>query len=304
MNIHFHSVLAVCLVLEAPAAFAAKITVELTGHVTQITDPSNLLGGQVSVGQPMSGSYSYDTSVAEESDTLWTPEWARYPQSSTQASLALTVGTLAFESDPASPSWWFAVDVHDQPSSPMSPWSASDSLSISYNGGNKPLQQLAIDGSSMTVQFSDFGGSALQSEAMLAGAPDLSVFTSASATVQGWNMNGNFEVVVQIDSARNGGGDMLTVSPGSGPFVREQPIVPALLLPFGTVAFGIDGAINGNPMPGFFSSCMASSSQTRTIFVCPEVSPYLLPGMNHVEWRLQTADGSLVAKVVDWELVQ
>ena len=49
---------------------------------------------------------------------------------------------------------------------------------------------------------------------------------------------------------------------------------------------------------------LSSWSQTRTVFVCPEISQYLRPGMNHVEWRMQTSDGSVIAKVVDWEVVQ
>lgn len=300
MKVRFHSILAVCFAISAPA-FAARITVELTGHVIEVDDPSNLLGGQVSINQSASGSYSYDTTVID--GCTWSFESGCYAQGPAQGSLAVAVGALAFESDAASPYWSLGVNVRDQPWSPMSPWNASDSLQIN-SSTNKPVPGVPIDGYSINVEFTDFGGGALQSKALPAGAPNLSAFSTTRATVQCWTVNGLFQIIVQIDSVQNGGGNELTVSPGSGLFVPQQPIVPALVLPPGSSVIGIQGTFDSVDRPDYFSGCFASWSQTRTVFVCPEISQYLPPGMHHVEWRLQMGDGTIIAKVVDWELIQ
>jgi hypothetical protein len=53
VNVRFHSILAVCFAINAPA-FAARITVDFTGHVSQVNDWSNVLGG-LSLGRRRSG---------------------------------------------------------------------------------------------------------------------------------------------------------------------------------------------------------------------------------------------------------
>jgi hypothetical protein len=179
---------------------------------------------------------------------------------------------------------------------------ASDSLTI-FTDLKVPANP-AIYYSSIQLQFMDYDGSSLPSDALPGGAPSVSRFPWSHAYLRGSSGDGSFDVTVDIDSAQNGGGDELTVSPASGLFVRQQPIVPALVLPPDTLVTGIAGTFNGNQMPGYFWSCYPSWSQTRTVFVCPDASPNLVPGTNHVEWRLQMGDGRIVAKIVDWELIQ
>ena len=103
MNVKLCTIItAACFGLAAPAVQAGQITVDVTARVSQIYDPGNLLGGQVTIGQTGSGSYRYDTSVANSN--TWSSWVGTYPQSNTQASTAFTLGSLISRAIPHSPS--------------------------------------------------------------------------------------------------------------------------------------------------------------------------------------------------------
>jgi len=288
---------AIGIALVTPACLAAKITVEVTGHVSQVNDPGNALGGQVTVGQEVTGRYSYETSVPD--DSQWSNEWGSYTQSPSQGALSLTAGTITFELDPASPSWHFAVNVRDAAMNS----GASDSYVI-QGGGGKPISG-GLSGYYMNVEFMDYNGSALPSDAIPGGAPSFSAFPIRRGYVSGWSeaLNANFDVTVTLESATMSGGN-LTVSPASGSvFVRQQPVVPALILPADTQVVGVEGNFNGYEMPGYFSSCYRTYTWTRVAFVCPDANYNLTQGINRVEWRVRMPDGTIAAKVVEWEII-
>jgi hypothetical protein len=288
---------ALCFAFATPAAFAGKLTVAVTARVTQINDPYHLLGDQIVLGQSGTGRYTYETSVPDGND--YSPQDGYYPQFPADASSAFTLGGMVFETDNTVPWWQFQVQVRNS-----DPYTGQDYLRID-GAPAKPVAALpGIFVWHLVYEFSDYMGSALASDALPTGLPDLSVLPSSHVRITGGRGDGysNFELVLDIQSVQLG--DM-TVSPAPGVFVRQQPIVPALLVPAGSQVTAIEGSLNGYDMPAYFASCaQAYNGDPRIVFVCPDLNANLAPGMNRVEWRVRMSDGTAASRVVEWEIVQ
>ncbi len=156
MKTRFCSAIAVvCLAFAAPAAFAARISGDVTATVFQIYDPGNLLGGQVSMDQAGSGRFNYETDV--QIAYRWsTPDGSldvrSFAESPSQGSLAFTLGGLVFETDASSPNWMFQVDVWDAQPNTGNP----DQIRL-YGWPFKPVPGLpGVDGVQVTFQFADY----------------------------------------------------------------------------------------------------------------------------------------------------
>ncbi len=84
------------MLLIAPFIHAEHVTVNITGTVTGIFDPNGQeFGGAISIGTPVSGSYSYETNVP---DSLPEPEAAEYMQDATRHGVSVDVGGFNFSS--------------------------------------------------------------------------------------------------------------------------------------------------------------------------------------------------------------
>jgi len=284
----------------AASAFAAPLTIHVKAHVRHLNDPGNLLGNQLSVGQVIDAEYTYDTAVTDQDPNAM---HGNFPQSSLQAKAKITAGTLTFETDPT-PSSWFA-EAHAHPSEfPGSYWSY---FRVNYFR-IKPLNNGArVD--SIFIDFSDRNGYTPSSESILTTAPDLQRYTDKSIDVFGGTDTNWYSVRFEIDSITVGGDDSngpIKVSPLSGSFLRMQRFDAAVLLPPGTAPMSVQTTVNG--MPGPFNiqqSCFPTppNSQGRPALFCPDAAWRLMDGTNHIEWRIQLMDGTMLEKSVDWEVI-
>jgi hypothetical protein len=302
MKARFCSAIAVvCLAFSAPAAFAAPISANVTAQVFQIYDPANLLGGQVSIDQAGRGRFNYESSVPDGHTSGWAAfQLGTYAQSPSQASLAFTLGALVFETDASSPNWMFEVSVWD-----AEPNTGNQDFVRIYGMPYKPVPGLpGVEWVQVMYQFADYNGSAIWSDAMPNGVPELWMFPASTVVISGGGSGGYFEVRLMMQTVQPSAAAELTVSPAPGAFVRQQPIVPALLLPAGTQVAAIEGSFNGYEMPSYFASCSLTNTVLRVAFVCPDLNYNLVPGINRVEWRVRLLDGSITPKVVEWEIVQ
>ena len=294
-----------CLASAVPAAFAAGVAGDVTATVFQVYDPGNLLGGQVTMDQAGRGRFAYETDVPMVNRWVsWdgSYEVRSFAESPAQASLAFTLGKLVFETDAASPNWWFYVDLQD-----VNPGVGSEDQFRLAATAFKPVAGLpGVDGVQVTFQFMDPAAYSVMDYPMPTYLPDLVRFPTSWVIISGWSLASGayFEVRLQMQTVQPSLAAEPTISPAAGAFVRQQPIVPAVMLPSGTQVFGIEGSINGVAMPAYFGGCSPAGAALRTVFVCPDISANLAPGMNRVEWRVRFPDGSVTSKSVDWEIVQ
>jgi hypothetical protein len=302
----YSAIAALCLALAVPTAFAARISGDVTATVFQIYDPANLLGGQVSMDQAGRGRFSYETDVPmTDRWSTWdgTLEVRSFAESASQGSLAFTLGGLVFETDASSPNWMYQVEVWDAGYNTGNP----DQIRL-YGWPFKPVPGLpGVDGVQVTFQFAEYYNTYTVMEyPMPTSFPDLDRFRHSWVTISGWNASTGayFEVRLQMQTVQPSVAAEPTVSPAPGAFVRQQPIVPAVMLPSGTPVLAIEGNINGFESPAYFAGCSQTATVLRLAFVCPDLNPNLAPGMNRVEWRVRLNDGSVTSKVVEWEIVQ
>jgi hypothetical protein len=303
---NFRSVVAaVCFAVLVPAAFAAPISGDVTAQVFQVYDPTNMLGGQVTMNQLGSGRFKYETDVPVAYHWIsWDGnlDYRSFAQSATQASLAVTLGNLVFETDALSPNWMFQMEVWD--ANPNT--GNADQLRL-YGSPFKPVAGLpGVDGVQVTFQFMDPVAMTVMQYPMPTTFPDLNRFPVSWVIITGWSntTGGYFEIRLQMQTVQPSMAPEPTVSPAAGAFVRQQPLVPALLLPAGTQVLAIEGSINGADMPQYFAGCVPANVVMRTAFVCPDLNTSLVPGINRVEWRVRFYDGNVATKVVEWEIVQ
>ncbi len=274
MKARFCSAIAVvCLAFAAPAAFAARISGDVTATVFHWSVPD--------------GSLDVRT----------------FAESASQGSVAFTLGGLVFETDALSPNWMFQVEVWDAQYNTGNP----DQIRL-YGWPFKPVPGLpGVDGVQVIFQFADYYSTyAVMQYPMPTSLPDLVRFPTSWVIISGWSNStgGYFEVRLQMQTVQPSVAAEPTVSPAAGPFVRQQPIVPAVMLPSGTPVLAIEGSINGFELPAYFANCSRTDTVLRMAFVCPDLNYNLVPGINRVEWRVRLNDGSVTSKVVEWEIVQ
>ncbi len=284
-------------VLGAGSVSAAALTVYLTGHVTGVDDSAGMLGGQLTVGQTVTGQYTYDTSVSDQ-DPDW--QYGVYPQGNWQGAVRLSAGSLLFESDPAASYWRYEIDVHHYSPGYQSFFRISTS-------GYKPLASGAPV-NDVFIWFDDFSGNTPSSDSLLTSAPDLHAYSQSTIIVSGNAATSSYNVVFAIDSVSTvpppDGGWL--VSPGTGSFSRLQNFDAALLLPPGSAVQSMQTSAGGLPVPLSYPgtcSLMPPNSKGQPTILCPN-APWSLPnGVSHIEWRVQMIDGTVLDKVVDWELI-
>jgi hypothetical protein len=101
--------LSLCIGFGATAAWAVPITYELTGVLSKVSDPENVLGGQLSIDMPFTGSLTYDPAASPES-TSGTSAQYRWDPTGTDFSLSISVGPIDAQS---APTGWSRVTVVD-----------------------------------------------------------------------------------------------------------------------------------------------------------------------------------------------
>lgn len=299
-NICVYSVLAYAIVGDASAA---PVTVHLTGHITGVYDDGGVLGGQLAMGQSVTGLYTYESSVPDQNPDAM---YGEYPQGSWQGAISISAGSLVFETDSAASNWFYNISVHPS----YYPGSYESFFTLSSSGNKVLANGATVD--NLRIAFEDFSGHTPSSEYLPSGAPNVQQYTNKRVELDGSSpLGSHYGVVIAIDSASisasDGGADSgLVLSPASGKFLRMQHFDAALILPQGSPGVqSVQASINGMTLPfNFGYSCyFAWNMQNVPAVFCPNASWYIPDGANHVDWRVELMDGTVLNKAVDWELI-
>ena len=151
---------AIGLCLLAGAAQAEDVAVALSGQITRVDDRGNLLAGNAVIGQAFSGEYSYDNAAA---DTNPDPAIGAYHFSTPPYGIAVSVGALDFQTDPARTDLLIEVDNDFGP-----PW---DIFGVRSRNNLTLPDGMVIE--RMSWQIEDTTASAIDSDALLPGPPVL-----------------------------------------------------------------------------------------------------------------------------------
>jgi hypothetical protein len=295
-------------------ADANPLAVYIVAHVTAVDDAAGLLGGQVTIGQVVSGEYRYDTTPSLPPPPP-NPYNAAYPQVRGQAASRISVGPLVFETDQQqSP-----PDIYLQRGDPQ--FRAPGVFGINSRF-NRPLASGAtVD--DLFILFQDPTGNAPLTVALPTDIPDLTRFTQSTMTVTGsrpWWPD-TYSVTFSIDSVNVFPPSAIaagwSVSPATGVFSRQQNVDLAVLLPAGSQVQTVH-SIMGGFMPGPFNfpplpgpgpagpapcSLMPPNSRGQPMLICPNAMSWLPDGVNQVDWQVQLMDGTMLDKGVVWELI-
>ncbi len=151
-----------CLLLGAVRpANATLVTIYIEGVVDSVHDYGNYLEGKVNVGDPITGYYTYDTATPDTNPSEWIGDYWHY---SPPAGILLTTGGFEFETDPGHVQFLLSVG------NAGGPYSMDNYLVRSY--GNLPLSN-GVALSTISWQLDDSTGTALDSDAIPMGPPDL-----------------------------------------------------------------------------------------------------------------------------------
>jgi hypothetical protein len=139
---------------------AEWITIAISGQVTSVSDQYNHFGGQISVGTPITGTYTYDSSTPDSypSDFSYGQYWNYTPP----AGVSLNVGGLNFRTNPDNVEFAVTVNNNNLGEDSYSIWSTKN---LSLSDGT--LVQ------SISWYLNDPTGTTLSSDALLLTAPEL-----------------------------------------------------------------------------------------------------------------------------------
>jgi hypothetical protein len=281
----------------AQGAVANVITVKVTAHVVGWSDSYGTLGGQINVGQVITGTYTYDTGTPVQSQIP-----AQYLPTSPPANITISAGAFTFQSLSTSQ---FQISVV-----PGKGTSSPGMLRIeSWN--NKPLTGVPYpDVNDIQFTFMDPSGQWPTSSALPTGAPTLQNLSASQSQIL---ISGTyFNVQAQIDSVALSP-LTLEVSPASGSFAAGQHFDIALLLPAGTQVASMLGTVSGNPTPQFNypgpGPCVLGpqNSAGRPVILCPNGNAFLATlgsGVSRVNFQVTLVDGTILYQNVAWNLVQ
>jgi len=140
---------------------ADLITIAISGQVTGVSDEYNLFGGQISVNDVISGTYTYDSAISDSDP--WEMR-GYYVFHSAPAGISLNVGNFNFRTNSNSVDFYIEIVNNEL--------AGTDDYAVrSYN--NLPLPgDIPVD--HIVWQLSDYTGTALSSDVLPLTAPDLS----------------------------------------------------------------------------------------------------------------------------------
>jgi hypothetical protein len=144
-----------------PTKVALPITVKITARVIEVAGP-DIFGGLIHTGDLITGSYTYDPSIADISPN--DPQTGTYLYTSPPFDIILTVNGLTFQTDPQNVQGSITV-VNAQSANYVDEFLVVSLNNLPVNGTDIPQ---------ITLYFIDSTGEAISSDALPAGgAPDL-----------------------------------------------------------------------------------------------------------------------------------
>jgi hypothetical protein len=261
-------------------ASADVVTVNLTGHVTQVYDPSLA----ISVGAPVTATYSYDTLTTLDPSGY-------YHLASPPANVTVSVAGQIYQSQN---DWSYLVQV--TPNTPGTFGSSFNYFALAPESAGSSYR--------ISVSFNDNSGGWPSSAALPTTAPSLSTSLGGYIGVNPLNSAG---FSIQIDTVTLA--QSLTISPASSAFVAQQNFDALVLLSSQIGITSMQASVGGTPIAfSYPGTCQlaAPNSTGRTALVCPNASAVLAglgAGATQVDWQVVLADGSTVQQSVIWNLV-
>lgn len=302
------SLLCVALLGIATASAAESLTVRVTGTVVSINDSGNVLQNQVSIGQQVTGTYTYER-VSYPYDSDWREYNGAYQLST--GGMRLTAGPFVFETDPdaLSTSWQPYMAYTHGANDPADRWNGSFRL---YSNANKPLPNI----SGPVWMAIEFYGTAF-TDALPNAVPDLAQTNYRRMSLNGQTLDGQwYSIEATIDTAQVGSlapppGSTpaeFEVTPGSTTLVRGmQRFDVVLLAPPGTEVLFASAKEGDTPLPLYYpGQCVLGPYLGRQTIFCPDANQALSAsgGVRHIDWKLQLNDGRVLTKSVDWTFIQ
>lgn len=291
--------------LAAQTAAAKPLTVKLRGHVTGWSDSSGTnFGGQVTLWQVITLTYTYDTDAPDRNADPKMGYYYGFTQPPTPGgSLQVKVGSLVFESVPASPSFSILVQAAGAPNTigefgissnqnqPVPPggWGAGNRVDSIYFHLTDPTNQFPT------------------SDALPTDAPEVQRFGSGSIWVAGNDIDHSFNIQAQIDSAEVVP-PAIEVMPADGRFLSQQRFDAGVLLPIGAQVYFAHASVGGNALPlSYPGTCQLAppTSTGRTAILCPDAHTVLGTAAGApIDWQVELTDGTVLTQSVKWQLIQ
>ncbi|MCX5632196.1 MAG: PEP-CTERM sorting domain-containing protein [Phycisphaerae bacterium] len=161
---------------------ADLITIAISGQVTGVSDQHNHFGGQIHVGDTITGTYIYDTAAYPG------PSSGQYWHYSAPAGISLYVGDFNFKTDSTNVEFYLGIGNNGP---------FGEDIYVITSNHNLPLSNGTL------VQFIDWilndpTGTALSSDALPLTAPDLS---SWSSNVLSISTDRDFSISAVVTSA-------------------------------------------------------------------------------------------------------
>ena len=187
---------AMAMICMLPAAQAELVTFEVSATVSDVWDPSSTLGGSVSPGDVITGTYTFETTTPDSDPS---PEIAYYVHSATATTgsfgFDLVAGGHSFKTDPLISD--YSINIHDAPPGYGEGYHVSSGLQ------NQPLTNGAQVRDIM-LDLYDPSGNALSSTLLSATPPELGNFQYRDLMISGDNAAGTdgFHVSAQLTSIR------------------------------------------------------------------------------------------------------
>ena len=163
---------------------AEYITIAISGQVTKVSDQYNNFGGQISIGDVITGTYTYHSTTFDSDPAS---DMGVYDDYVSPAGMTLTVSGVVFETDTHNIDLYIGVnnDAH-----------LEDKLNIASNH-NLPLSNGMLV-QHIIWQLDDPTSTALSSDALPLTAPDL---TKWNSNVLNISTDRNFGITATITSA-------------------------------------------------------------------------------------------------------
>lgn len=282
-------------VLGWQSASAAPMTVSLNARVDWVTDPSNALGGQISVGQVFSGTYTYDTAtpgVPTATNAL------RYQATGPQSRVALSSGTISFQSKEDGTQ---SSDIQIIDNWPQVGW---DQQILRYEN-LKNLSNGALPVNSIEISFNDSSGLALNSTNLPITAPVLGDYNEARIVIVGQSNGQYYLVYLETESVELVVPPTLEIWPASGRRLPNQGFDAVVYLPPGKEPVSVSARLNDGGWLSLGCQPQQLPSSGNWAYSCPNVQ-WSLWGHDGspILFTVETTSGETFSQAVEWTVAQ
>lgn len=285
----------------AENASATVVTVNVQAHVIEWGDTAGVFGGQITLGQAVTASYTYDSNAIPGMSVRI--GYSEYQASAPPAALSVSVGPFTFQSGTGIE----AVPIGVLPS----PASGQPSSMAISNQIGQPLPSGTPVGP-IQFMFADSSGHWPSSVALPLGAPAIANLSLSRIVVQ-VGSTGTSQIMAQVDSVALVP-PSIQVSPLTGSsFVSQQHFDFALIAPAGSTVSSATVtsaaiAAYGPPLP-LYPTAMCqlapANSANRPVVLCP--NGYLLLdgwGAGQYTFQVVLSDGTTINQNVVWNLIE